>query len=323
MDILKKLVSARLNSQVVAAHPDPELLAALAESSISHRDRSQVFDHLSGCHDCREVFYLALPETSESQQAFSNRRKPPRLAIRWATLAASVIILGSVVISNRGTFTEHTTQHSQVVTESSTSRDTAETKTHSSMSEPAKAPATQTLARLRPPAKHMTASPQASLQFDQSGEVHFAAAPSSSSAEQNAIQTTGQSTDVISQLKASRVASPVAITNALWRISPDGMPERSLDGAQSWQAVAVENGIQFRVINAVGSDVWVGGTAGNLYHSVDSGQSWSKVEPMTGEEKLQSDITKISFADSRNGLVSTANGGVWSTSDGGKNWQLK
>src|SRR6185437_14494405 len=47
-----------------------------------------------------------------------------------------------------------------------------------------RAPATETAAKVRPPFKHMTAKPQASMQFDQSGEVHFASAPAANIAKQ-------------------------------------------------------------------------------------------------------------------------------------------
>src|ERR1700692_2678849 len=98
MDAVKKLVSGRLKAQTAGTHPDPELLAAFAENSLSGRDRDGLLNHLSACTDCREVLYLALPDPAEAQQVLApSSVRQPRLALRWATLAASVIIVGSIL----------------------------------------------------------------------------------------------------------------------------------------------------------------------------------------------------------------------------------
>lgn len=318
MENVKKLVSRRLYSKASGAHPDPDLLAALAENSVSTEDRKNVFEHLSACANCREAFYLALPETADSQQTISALRKQPGLALRWATLAASVIIIGTVLISNRGVFTEHS-ESREVASYPTPSAESSEAKTQATVNRPNEAApsANETRARLRPPAKHMTAAPQASLQFDQSGEVHFAAAPARDAAP------AAQSLAKAKQLDSSNLISSDSATTPLWRISSEGSPERSLDGARSWQAVSVRQGSPFHAITAVGSDVWVGGSAGVLYHSSDSGQTWNKVALSANGKAAESDIKEIRFSDPQNGLATTADGQVWITSDGGKNWQLK
>jgi photosystem II stability/assembly factor-like uncharacterized protein len=91
---------------------------------------------------------------------------------------------------------------------------------------------------------------------------------------------------------------------------------------KTWQRISIGNGTKFRALCAVGTHVWAGGNAGTLYHSVDSGQSWTEVVP-AAKEKLTADITHIEFSDPTNGLVSTSNGEVWSTSDGGQSWRRK
>lgn len=329
MDTVKKLVTRRLNSQEVGQHPDPELLTSLAENSISPRDRGPVFDHLSACSDCRNIFYLALPETAQNQQAFALPRKHPRFGFRWATLAASVIIVGAVLITNRGIFTEHSVQNREIATYSTPPTDTSSPKTEAAVHEQTEPARTddENRPRVRPPAKHMTAAPQASLQFDQSGEVHFAApaardvnaAPAASKAAP--VGRFAGSADKAKQPESSNIASTVIAP--AWRISSEGAPQRSLDGGRSWQAVSVQDGVQFRAISTIGRDVWVGGNAGNLYHSADAGQSWNKVVLTSDSMVPESDIIRIDFRDPQNGLLTTANGRIWSTSDEGKNWQLK
>ncbi|HZQ19309.1 MAG TPA: YCF48-related protein [Terriglobales bacterium] len=323
MDTLKKLASRRLNSQPVGQHPDPELLTLLAENSISRRDRSKIFEHLSACSDCRNIFYLALPETADNQQAFALPRKQPRFGFRWATLAASVIIVGAVLISNRAMFTEHSVQNRDIATYSAP--EVTSPKTEAAVqerTEPTPA-ADETRPRVRPPAKHMTAAPQASLQFDQSGEVHFAAAPAARDANAAFAQSDRPATAKTKQLDSRNiVSSPSAIMPA-WRISSEGSPERSFDGGHSWQPVSVQDGVRFQAISAMGHDVWLGGNAGNLYHSADAGQSWDKVVLTSDSMAPESNIVRIDFSDPQDGLLTTANGRIWSTSDGGKNWQLK
>jgi hypothetical protein len=118
--------------------------------------------------------------------------------------------------------------------------------------------------------------------------------------------------------KASGGAAPTP----QWTLSAEGAVQRSLDLGKSWQKVTVLGGTTFRALCAVGTHVWAGGNAGTLYHSIDSGQSWTQVVP-AANEKLTSDIAHIEFSDPANGFVSTVNGEVWSTSNGGQSWRRK
>ena len=155
----------------------------------------------------------------------------------------------------------------------------------------------------------MTARPQASMQFDESGEVHITAPHAR--AEAGSPSGTGS------------MVSRVKVKPAVWRLSPDGVVQDSVDSGSHWQAVRLGNGVRFRAINSLGDEVWVGGDGGALYHSADSGRSWARVMPAASGETLASEITGIKFSDFENGKVTTANGQVWSTSDDGQNWQVK
>jgi Photosynthesis system II assembly factor YCF48 len=345
MDAIKKLVSGRLKAYAAGTHPDPELLTAFAENSLSVRDREGMLNHLSACTDCREVLYLALPDPAEAQQVLAQSSaswswfsRKPRLAMRWATLAASVVILGSVLVTNRGMFTQHLRSGAAPAKDTS-QQQVAELKTPPEVDQIAEAPAIKATAKVRPPVKHMTAKPQASMQFDQSGQVHFAAAPSVNEAPQSGNQaaqsvgalpsTTGANEAVAARSSnaigaaVSKTSSPLSsssssTSSSSWSLSVDGQVQRSFDSGKTWQMVPVAGGIQFRAISSIGDDVWAGGAAGTLYHSADSGRSWTKADTaFTG------DIAHIEFSDAQNGLVSTADGEVWSTSDGGQSWRLK
>src|SRR5439155_7238965 len=100
---MKKLVSARLQAQAAGRHPDPELLAAYAEHTLAPDDRHRLLTHLAVCADCRDALYLAIPEV-DPQPVTRPSYKSPRLAVRWATLAASVVILGAFLLTNREMF---------------------------------------------------------------------------------------------------------------------------------------------------------------------------------------------------------------------------
>jgi hypothetical protein len=301
---IKKLVSGRLRAQAIGPHPDPELLAACAENSLSGRDRVSLLNHLAACTDCRDALYLAMPE-ADVQPVVAPAHWPRRWGMRWATLGASVLIIGVALLSDRGLLMHHSPSNAPPA-KIAELKDQPATQLRDQPAEtPIEAPpAIQTAARARPPAKHMTAKPQASMEFDQSGEVHLSAPLAGADAN---------------QVSVARSASTGAkIARTAWGLSPDGNVQHSLDSGATWQIVSVGEGLHFRAIGSVGNDVWVGGSAGALYRSVDAGQSWAKLPAISDD-----DITRIEFSDQRNGVVETAKGQVWSTSDGGQSWRSK
>jgi Photosynthesis system II assembly factor YCF48 len=218
-------------------------------------------------------------------------------------VTASVVILGSVLVTNRGAFTRHSTSSATPTMETSREK-IAELKTPPEVDQIAQTPAIEAYARVRPPVKHMTAKPRASMQFDQSGEVRLA---------------TGQSGGRVDEPSAaSAYLAKKDVLRVDWGLSSNGEVQRSLNSGRTWEIVAVANNVSFRAISSIGDDVWAGGRAGALYHSANSGRSWSKSELAASD-----DIVHIDFSDPQNGVLSTENGQVWSTSDGGQSWRLK
>ena len=140
---------------------------------------------------------------------------------------------------------------------------------------------------------------------------------------------------------------------AAWRITPDGVLQRSLDQGGTWHDVDVRaNGSAasgnfsvatqtelartkkavpsattasappvFRAFAANGADVWAGASGAVLYHSTDAGSHWARVVPSTGAAVLGGDILSLNFPDSQHGTVSTSTSQLWTTSDGGQTWQ--
>ncbi len=549
MNRMAKLVSGRLKAQApVGPHPGPEVLSAFAENALPQAERGPLLQHLGTCSDCREILYLALPESPETQKVLLPQPRPftfRKWALGWGALVASVMVAAVLFSTNRS---EHGSLSARKVA-------TQPTATN----EPGSASATKIAADKAPPefdqlkvardalkpghvapkpgpettktavaltrsestpqpeAKHMTAKPQANLDFDESGQVRVAApsaqaaqkpvpldpgqtdaalsadsriqnlplngqntapiivttlgaspasppqavggpmagsnavgsahsgpnmwagksatkgnlggmvvdpsgavvpnarvavlgpsgeevvtsgqdgkfsfdalspgsysvtaeatgfkateikqvavladmpatlqlklevgaasevvevsgeAPAVADESANAVDATGASTGYVarpqvttaelskarapkSRRKDSMVALGTASPALQWTLSPDGSVQRSGDSGKTWQGISVAPGATFLALSAGGPNVWVGGKAGALYHSADSGQTWTKIQPASSSAKLDQDIVRVDFPDASTGTVSAADGAVWTTSDGGKSWQIK
>ena len=122
----------------------------------------------------------------------------------------------------------------------------------------------------------------------------------------------------------SLTASSALVSNLMtadWSISPSGKVQRSRDGRKTWEELDVDKNVVFRVVFAVGADVWLGGSKGALYHSTDGGQHWTRVSLTTGSTTVTDDVIHIEFKDAQNGTVGTAAGDSWTTTDAGQHWQ--
>jgi photosystem II stability/assembly factor-like uncharacterized protein len=97
--------------------------------------------------------------------------------------------------------------------------------------------------------------------------------------------------------------------------------QRSFDGGRSWKEVAIAEGVTFRAVAVVVSDVWAGGSGGALFHSADGGEHWARVPVQVNDRIPSGDIVRIEFADAQNGVVATSTGETWRTSDAGVTWR--
>jgi len=387
VDEIRKLVSGRLKKAVAdGPHPDPNLLAAFAENALRDADRKRLLQHLGGCSDCREVLYLAMPDSAVAQKVPSFQ--PKRFSIfawRWGTVAASIAIVAALFVTARHKATApYLEQKAVVVSGAPASSQIASDKLPSELdqmrvSQNESRTETRIAPKPVPEPKHMTAKPKTELAFDSSGQVHMLPPPA-----QNAVQDEGtaakfqnnypvESAKKASEQRAKDLSrddrklteavevsagavqvseekqtaiglqlqkaaalprAPQSVSgyqvNALtsvvapqWKLSAKGVVQRSFNSGTTWQNATIAGPTIFRVVSAVGSDVWAGADAGVLYHSADSGQNWTRIEPTASGQKLTADITHIEFSDALNGTVSASNGEVWATSNGGQSWQRK
>ena len=113
--------------------------------------------------------------------------------------------------------------------------------------------------------------------------------------------------------------------NTVWSLEPPistGSVRKSVDGGKTWQAVPVDGATEFYALSATGSDIWVGGAGGNLFHSVDDGVDWQEIPVIEGRTRLSEAITSIE-PDGDTVTLKAASGARWTTQDGGKHWRLE
>lgn len=174
-------------------------------------------------------------------------------------------------------------------------------------------------------------------------------------------QPSGDDGSRLSRAKSATAPQPVHAPVAelpRWNINADGKLQRSLDQGQSWQdidvtaanaPVSAASGMALRFSNAAssnqvagkalakkqaparifravvanGMDVWAGGAAGALYHSVDAGDHWTSVVPSDGSSTLAADIVSMDFPDAQHGKITTSYPDTWITEDAGKTWHKR
>ena len=111
-----------------ARHPDADLLTAFAEQALSPTERDGVLEHLALCGDCREVVAVALPALDVVAAAFAAETDATRFMpiavkagrswlsspmfswvnLRWATVAAAVAVVASVLLLRPGKLNQPT-----------------------------------------------------------------------------------------------------------------------------------------------------------------------------------------------------------------------
>ena len=140
------------------------------------------------------------------------------------------------------------------------------------------------------------------------------------SGTQNKLAATYSNSDTAFALQKQRSTRSKDVA-AQWSLA-QGRLQRSLDAGTTWQT-ALQLQHPLLSFGARGSDVWAGGQAGTLFHSTDSGTTWSMLQPSTKAESLSSDIVAIEVRSQAEIVLSTSNNESWTTIDAGKTWDKK
>lgn len=232
MDQFTKLVSGQLKAQPVSGpHPAPELLSAFAENALPEADRGPLLHHLGSCSDCREILFLALPDSPEVQKVLT--LKPNRFrrwGLTWGAAFAAVAI-AAVILT-----TSHLERNDQTVQVVATAPPAAETKIAAESTSPEldqmqavrdstankkTAAVAENEIKPQPAPKHMTGKMQSPLVFDRSGEVHVQTPAQSENAATVGIIKSDKDGDMEEKLKqgpgvefSSVVAQPASAGSA-------------------------------------------------------------------------------------------------------------
>jgi hypothetical protein len=125
---------------------------------------------------------------------------------------------------------------------------------------------------------------------------------------------TWQTVDVNANPTSSGGAASLAVTAKTSRAK---VKDKEADKTHKQNAAA----LTFRTVATTGLDVWAGGSAGALYHSIDAGNHWTRIVPASAGAILTGDIISLQFPDPQHGTLSTSTSEVWTTSDAGQTWQ--
>jgi photosystem II stability/assembly factor-like uncharacterized protein len=105
---------------------------------------------------------------------------------------------------------------------------------------------------------------------------------------------------------------------SIWRLPDVGGIERSTDGGRTWQPqrIAIPTGLlALRAVDA--TTCWAVGRAGSVLRTTD-GDQWFRL-PFPA----MSDLVAIDATSARGATVTTADGRVFSTNDGGRTWHAQ
>jgi hypothetical protein len=325
MDNFAKLVSVRLKTQPASPHPDPDMLTAFADNALSTDERNRLLKHLGTCSDCRDTLFLPLPDSAESQNVLLVRpNRVSRLALRWGTVAASVVIaalfLTTYYSRHKSANVPAASQPVQIAAEK-TPPDIDHLAMGGKVSEAKQEQPTET--RARPPAKHMTAKPEASLAFDSSGQVRVRPAPSSEAESTQA--AAGSAAKESPAAPASNTVSP----QIEGRNDPKSANEsveisgRAPAPAEKQSAAELDLKKAVPALRASRADAalapaqlaqWTISSQGSLQRSYDSGKTWQivPVHPGASFRAFSATGTEVWVAGDA--------GSLYHSSDSGKNW---
>lgn len=197
--------------------------------------------------------------------------------------------------------------------------------------------------------------PSSNVATADAGSASSAAAAQVDMFEQNQSAQVQASEPPSAASESLRIGKAKPAEAPTWTISDTGVLERSFDQGSTWQDVDVtaadtqvsagvanleassgtapkkfnhriavkrpEPAPVFRAVTANGVDVWAGGAAGVLYHSVDAGNRWTRVVPGAGSVTLTGDIVSVDFSDTLHGRIATSTAQTWTTSNDGQTWQ--
>ncbi|MGA3025187.1 MAG: YCF48-related protein [Bryobacteraceae bacterium] len=325
-NLLRVVRSALARGRPLSGHPDANILTAFAENTLLARERAAVTGHLADCADCRESLALAFG----AEQAEPAVVVQPRVARRWqpvwswaASTAAICIVVSAVWEFRAQRVAPLEPPPGPPAISAPIPLQAAGVKAAAPrrfIRPPTAADgATPGLAAVPPPppapAPQQTADALSVVQQQAPAPPYNQQAEAVRPGAQYLVQQQmAAAPPALARSAAARMktASGFAVMTRPapfgWRIA-SGVVQRSSDGGATWQTVPISDQVSFRAVAHFGSDVWAGGSAGALFHSVDSGAHWERVATGT---------TGAIVA-----IKAVASGEVVVTTDDGRTWRVR
>jgi len=328
-DVPKVVIQRLASGGALESHPDANLLAAFVEQSLANRERLQVLAHLAQCSGCREVVALAVPELVAAEVARQSVATPwfSWPVLRWGAAIACVIVVGAAV-------TLRERELRQAVSGEGKRGAVSAPAASAHQPEAMPSPGLSVTTAVEPASKAKRQAPSeagAAAKEIQARVASEAVVPGRAKEDLGLAGSSGPNTIMAGGMAVSRAATPTAgpllKTRAMpiprWALTADGTLQRSFDMGRSWEPITVSLEASLRALAANGLDIWVGGTAGALYHSEDAGEHWVKVQPVSDGRSLTADVIGVEFTDFEHARLNTSSGEVWTTEDAGLTWQKR
>ena len=98
-----------------------------------------------------------------------------------------------------------------------------------------------------------------------------------------------------------------------------GVVMKTTDGGNTWQYLDVD-GDNFTAMHIQGSEIWMCGSAGSIFHTTDAGANWQRLRNGNDLSRVRYMLRCILFTDNLHGWAAGEDGKVIYTRDGGHNW---
>ena len=324
---------------------DPETLAVWAEGGLTGDELDAAQSHVADCARC-QASLAALVHTSSFDHVISVPDAPEHTRRRWfawlVPLTAAAAAIAIWVAVPRGPATQ--SQVAEVQSQPAQLKATEAAAPPAGLQSPSTKKEEQTLAakgdqpqRDQPQApalakdterRELDSLKQQSQSADAAGDradkSRAAAEPAAPAAGPVAAAPAPQAApaearQAFQETSANAIAQKTSPTRTLavrWRLSTNTL-EHSTDAGSTWTIVSVAD-TQLTALSSPSADVcWVVGRAGFVLRTQD-GQNFSRVRfPEI------TDLSAVEAADAQSATVTANDGRVFTTTDGGANWQRR
>lgn len=334
MASFSKLLANRLarTQQPPNAHQDADTLNAFAENSLAATERQTVLAHLAACTDCREVLSLIAPDAPLQKSKYSVQ------TLAWPLAAAATLLLTFSVLRHKPApqpVPDVLRSPMAPVAVAPPPPESAPIIIPAPKAKPLRAeskkrapnPAIAVVLPQAPPEPKLQVTPPSITTQDQIAApplitVSPAAPPQY---EQNFFESADAVSSIPAQSFHAQALHGIGLTRrrTLWSLDSkqSGVVRVSDDGGISWNNVTLNTSATLLSLAVSGSNVWVGGDQGALFHSTDNGAHFTHIIVSDGVTELKDSITAIEVpSNARNIRIKTPSG-IWLSVNEGQTWQ--